>query len=56
MKKVGLVLLVLFALLKGGMAQGSESWGGRGCGHSAAGPRPLHACFRPAQVWLIPLQ
>ena len=55
MRKVGLVLLIFFALLKGGEATASMTWGGRGCSHPNSGPRPLYACFRSGPVWLVPL-
>ena len=55
MRKVGLVLLIFFALLKGGEATASMTWGGRGCSHPNSGPRPLYACFRSGPVSLVPL-
>ncbi len=56
MRRVGLALLVFFALLRGGEATASQAWGGRGCFHPNGDPRPLHACFRPGPVWLAPLR
>jgi hypothetical protein len=54
MRKLGLALLICLSLLQGS-AVTTEGWGRRGC-HSAVRPRPLHACFKPGPIQLVPLQ